>query len=137
MERVHFPLLATPVPAGFPSPADDYVEARIDLHHHLGPNREATFLMRVEGRSMEGFGIHDGDLLVVDRSLDPVDGSVVIAVIDGAFAVKQLRRDAHGLRLCAAHHDYPDLIPQAGQSVVVWGVVRWSLHRVLPCPASL
>ena len=130
------PLLATPVPAGFPSPADDYVEARIDLQRHLCPNSEATFLMRVAGHSMADAGIHDGDLLVVDRSLTPTDGSIVIAVLDGEFTVKRLSLSADGQRLCAANADHPDLLIDADQPLTLWGVVRWSLHKVLPCRVS-
>jgi hypothetical protein len=86
------PLLARPVPAGFPSPATDYVETRLSLDKHLIEHEDATFFVRVQGNSMVGFGIHDGDLLVVDRSRDPGDRSVVIAVVDGQFMVKQACR---------------------------------------------
>ena len=82
---MYCPLLAEPVPAGFPSPASDFVEDQLSLDAHLIEHQEATFFMRVTGQSMTQFGIHDGDLLVVDRALDPTDRSVVIAVVDGAF----------------------------------------------------
>ena len=85
-----FPLLTQPVPAGFPSPAADFAEDRLNLEDHLVEHEEATFFVRVTGHSMTDFGIHDGDLLLVDRSLTAIDRSIVIAVIHGAFAVKQL-----------------------------------------------
>lgn len=126
-------LLARPVPAGFPSPADDYVEARISLDEHLVRHREATFFLRVDGDSMRNLGIFDGDLLVVDRALVPVNGSVVIAVVDGAFTVKQLYRTAGGgAILKAANPAYADIAVSADSELVVWGVVRWAIHRVWP-----
>lgn len=126
-------LLARPVPAGFPSPADDYVEARISLDEYLVRHREATFFLRVEGDSMRGLGIFDGDLLVVDRALVPVEGSVVIAVVDGAFTVKQLyRTSGGGAVLKAANPAYADIAISADSELVVWGVVRWAIHRVWP-----
>lgn len=125
------PLVATPVPAGFPSPADDYVAGRISLDAYLVRHKEATFFLRVEGDSMRGLGIFDGDLLVVDRSLAAVPGSVVIAVLDGEFTVKQLGRDREGKPLlCAANPAFPDLPVGEGRDFTIWGVVRWAIHKV-------
>ncbi|MCZ7654493.1 MAG: hypothetical protein M5R42_09755 [Rhodocyclaceae bacterium] len=90
------PLLARPVPAGLPLSADNQFNDRLSLDVFLGEHREDTFLARVSGDSMTGFGIHDGDLLVVDRALRPADRSVVIAVVDGEFTVKQLCRLPEG-----------------------------------------
>lgn len=129
-------LLATQVPAGFPSPADDYVEGRIDLNKHLIAHREATFFVRVAGDSMNGFGIHDGDLLVVDRSVEASDGSIVIAVLEGDFTVKQLCHDAEGHLLRAGNAAYADIRVGAEQSLAIWGVVRWSIHKVDICPPA-
>lgn len=124
------PLLERPVPAGFPSPAADYYEGRLSLDEHLIEHREATFFIRVAGHSMTGFGIHDGDLLVVDRSLDPADRSVVIAVIDGEFTVKQLCRLQEGVLLRSAAPGHGDILVSPDQELAVWGVVRWSIHKV-------
>lgn len=128
-----WPLLARAVPAGFPSPADDYSEGRLSLDAHLVEHKESTFFMRVEGDSMTGLGIHDGDLLVVDRSLTPVNGNVVIAVIDGEFTVKQLFRRNGRTALKAANPAFREIVVREGQELVVWGVVRWAIHRVWPC----
>ncbi|HEY9069669.1 MAG TPA: translesion error-prone DNA polymerase V autoproteolytic subunit [Candidatus Ozemobacteraceae bacterium] len=126
-------LVARPVPAGFPSPADDYVESRISLDEHLIRHREATFFVRVTGDSMSGVGILDGDLLVVDRALTPVDGSVVIAVTGDGFTVKQLyRRPGGGAVLKAAHPGYADIEIGPDGELRIWGVVRWAIHRVWP-----
>lgn len=130
------PLLATPVPAGFPSPADDYVEGRIDLNRHLITHKEATFFMRVAGDSMTGFGIHDGDLLVVDRAVKASDRSIVIAVLEGDFTVKQLCHAPQGCVLRAGNSDYPDIRVGAEQALTIWGVVRWSIHEVGACPPA-
>lgn len=129
------PLLAKAVPAGFPSPADDYAEERIDLNEHLVDHKEATFFVRVQGDSMIGFGIHDGDLLVVDRSVSPLDRSVVIAVVDGEFTVKQLCRLPEGFLLRAGSSPHADILVNDDQSLTVWGVVRWSIHKVDACLA--
>ncbi|MFZ5524215.1 MAG: LexA family protein [Pseudomonadota bacterium] len=123
-------MLRGAVPAGFPSPADDYVEQRISLDEHLIRHRESTFFMRVSGESMRGLGIFDGDLLVVDRALPAVHGRVVIAVLDGEFTVKQLLHTAEGQVLRAAHPDYPDTLIKPEQDFSVWGVVSWNVHKL-------
>jgi DNA polymerase V len=123
-------LLERPVPAGFPSPAADFAEGRLNLDEHLIEHREATFFVRVRGNSMRGFGINDGDLLVVDRALDPADRSVVIAVIDGEFTIKQLCRLPGGILLRAGNPGHGDILVGPEQDLAVWGVVRWSIHKV-------
>ncbi len=125
-----YPVLAMPVPAGFPSPATDYFEERLSLDEHLIEHKEATFFVRVQGHSMTGFGIHDGDLLVVDRALDPQDRNVVIAVVDGAFTVKQLCRIPDGILLRSGASGHRDILVSGDQDLQVWGVVRWSIHQV-------
>ena len=122
-------LLRRAVPAGFPSPADDYVEQRISLDEHLIKRRESTFFMRVAGESMCGLGIYDGDLLVVDRAVPATPGCVVIAVVDGEFTVKQLLHTPQGRILRAAHPDYPDIYIKPDQDFSIWGVVSWNIHK--------
>lgn len=124
------PLLAKAVPAGFPSPAADYFEERLSLDEHLIEHQEATFFVRVAGNSMVGFGIHEGDLLVVDRSVEPADRSVVVAVVDGEFTIKQLCRLPDGVLLRASGRGHGDILVGPEQELTVWGVVRWSIHRV-------
>lgn len=126
------PVLASPVPAGFPSPATDFIEGRLSLDEHLIEHQEATFFVRVVGNSMTGFGIHDGDLLVVDKSLEAIDRSVVIAVVDGNFTVKQLCRVPGGILLRANGHGHSDILVGPDQELTVWGVVRYSIHTVCP-----
>ena len=128
-----WPLLATPVPAGFPSPADDCVERRLSLDAHLIRQPASTFLVRVAGDGLAGAGIHDGDLLVVDRAAPPSTGSLVVAVVDGAFALRRVGRDAGGRRvLQSAHPEHPDRVLGDGQELAIWGVARWAIHRLWP-----
>ena len=122
------PLADGRVAAGFPSPADDYVEVGIDLNEQLIRNPSSTFFLRVSGDSMTGSGIHDGDLLVVDRSLDPRPGRIVVAVLDGSFTLKRLARHQGRLRLEAAHPDYPALELHRCGEVQIWGVAIHVIH---------
>lgn len=125
-----YPLLSTPVPAGFPSPATDFAENSLSLDEYLIEHQEATFFVRVTGTSMTGFGIHDGDLLVVDRAQTPNDRQIIIAVIDGTFAVKQLCHIPDGVLLRSAGAGHGDILVTKDQELTVWGVVRWAIHKV-------
>jgi DNA polymerase V len=127
-ESLHLPLFGHKIAAGFPSPADDYVEDRIDLNQHLIRHKEATFFLRVKGESMLSAGIHDGDLLVVDRALDPVDGKIVIAVLDGELTVKRLERRKGKIRLLPENPAFPPLEVKNEQDLVIWGVVTHVIH---------
>ncbi|MGL1863039.1 MAG: translesion error-prone DNA polymerase V autoproteolytic subunit [Pseudodesulfovibrio sp.] len=130
-----FPLLALPlagesIAAGFPSPAEDYLEKTLDLNEHLAPRPEATFFVRVSGDSMIGAGIHHNDLLVVDRSITPKSGNVIIAYIDGEFTVKRLKKTEEGMELVPENPDYVPIIITADSDLQVWGVVRHVIHSV-------
>ncbi|MBG0738756.1 translesion error-prone DNA polymerase V autoproteolytic subunit [Paeniglutamicibacter antarcticus] len=118
------------VPAGFPSPAQDYFTGRIDLNKHLIRDITCTFLVRVSGHSMDGAGIADGDELVVDRSLTPADGNVVVAIIDGELTVKRLRLEHGRVRLAAENPEYPDVVICELSELSIWGVVTRCLHHV-------
>jgi DNA polymerase V len=124
------PLAGATVAAGFPSPADDYVEDRIDLNDVLIRHPSSTFFLRVSGDSMRGAGILDGDLLVVDRAVEPRAGLVVVAVIEGAFTLKHLRRHRGRWRLEAAHPDYPPLELGDSDDNRIWGVAIHAIHSL-------
>lgn len=124
------PLIAGRAPAGFPSPAADHYDKRLDLNEHLVLHPEATFFLRVKGNSMIGAGIHDGDLLVVDRSLEPSHGRVVIAALDGELTVKRLHQQHGKILLCADNPDYPAIAIRQGQELQIWGVVAHVIHKV-------
>lgn len=111
------------VVAGFPSPAEQYVEPQLDINTYLIKRREATFLMRVEGDSMRDAAILDGDVIVVDRSLRPANGDIVVASIDGDFTVKYYRNDKEGVRLEPANPDFPVLRMKSGQQLIYFGKV--------------
>ncbi|MGM0645555.1 MAG: LexA family protein [Thermodesulfobacteriota bacterium] len=126
----HLPLYLARVAAGFPSPADDHLDAPLNLHEYLVANEAATFMVRVSGDSMTNAGILDGDVLVVDRSLSPQPGHIVVAVLDGELTVKHLTRHGNAWRLEAAHPDYPPLRVGEDQDLTVWGVVTGVVRRV-------
>jgi DNA polymerase V len=116
------PLAETSVHAGFPSPAEDYLVKRIDLNAILITHPQATFVFRVAGDSMREYGIFDGDMLLIDRAIKPCHGHIVVAVVDGEYAVKQLYLRSGRLKLKAGNPTYPDIVPSDGQTVEVWGV---------------
>ena len=126
--RLTLPLAGERIAAGFPSPADDYVEVGIDLNEQLIHHPTSTFFLKVSGDSMLGAGIHDGDLLIVDRSLEPRPGRVVVAVLDGAFTLKRLVRHQGRLRLEAANSAYPPLELHRCGDVQIWGVAIHVIH---------
>ena len=117
------------VVAGFPSPAEQYLEPPLDLNGLLVRRPAATYFVRVEGDSMLGAGIRDGDLLVVDRSLRPADGDVIIASVDGDFTVKTYRKDKNGIRLEPANPAYPVIHLRVGQELDYFGKVTAGIHR--------
>jgi len=121
--------IAGAVVAGFPSPAEQYLEQPLDLNELLVKRPAATFFVRVEGDSMDGAGIHDGDLLVVDRSLRAANGDIVIACIDGDFTVKTFRQDALGTRLEPANPNYPVIRLTSGHELQFFGKVTAVIHR--------
>lgn len=118
------------VPAGFPSPAEDYLETPLDLREFLIENPAATFLMRVDGDSMKDAGIHDGDLLVVDRAAKPVTGSVVVVAVNGEYTVKRLRRGADCVWLDPANPRYHPICVSVGEELHVFGVVKHAIHTM-------
>ncbi len=125
---VGLPLAGSFVAAGFPSPADDYVEKSLDLNEYLVRNAAATFFVRVSGDSMIGAGIHHGDILIVDRSLEADSGRVVIAVIDGEMLVKRLRRIRGVPILFAENAGEPPIRITHEREFSIWGVVTYVVH---------
>ena len=117
------PLLGRLLPAGFPSPADDYLDGEIDLAAYLIERPAASFLMRVSGESMKGAGILDGDLFVVDRSLRPQSGHVVVGVCDGEMTLKRLRLYKGRAVLQAENPDFPEFVIGEELPAEIWGVV--------------
>lgn len=124
------PLYLCPVQAGFPSPAEDYVERKLDLHEHLVRNPAATFFLRARGDSMIRAGIHDGDLLIVDRSVTAGQGKIVIAAVEGELTVKRLIRKGGRVLLAPENPDYPAIDITEREYVHIWGVVVYAIHKL-------
>lgn len=125
------PLVSHGVSAGFPSPALDFMEYRIDLNAYLSKrNPLATFYIKVAGNSMTGAGIDDGDILVVDRSLEPADGKIAICLIDGEFTVKRLKMDKGSLYLMPENPSYAPLQVTEENQFFIWGVVIYAIKKL-------
>ena len=124
------PLYGGRVAAGFPSPAEDYIEKELDANELLITNKAATYFVQIQGQSMRGCWIRNGDIAVVDCSITPRRGMVVVAVLNGEMLVKQLDIGPCGEPLLKpSNARYPTITVQEGQDFLIWGVVTWSLHR--------
>lgn len=128
------PLYLASVPAGFPSPAEDYVDKKLDLNEHLVRHPAATFFVRVHGHSMADAGISPGDILVVDRAVDAVNGSIVIAAVDGELTVKRLKKSRGRLFLAPENPEFAPTEIGPEQSLEIWGVVTYIIHKATPRP---
>ncbi|WP_198263693.1 LexA family protein [sulfur-oxidizing endosymbiont of Gigantopelta aegis] len=131
MKLLSIPLFLHSVPAGFPSPADDYMERSLDLNIYLIKHPAATYMARARGDSMEGSGIYDGDLLIVDRSLEAQQGQIIIAAIDGQLTCKILDKQNRCLR--AANNNYSPIKLSEFSELIIEGVVIHSIrHHITP-----
>ena len=128
--KMELPLFLSRIRAGFPSPADDYLDKKLDLNEHLIKHPAATFFVKVKGDSMIKVGIHSGDILVVDRSLEPRDKKIVIAVLNGEFTVKRVRKMKDKLYLVSENDDYVPIEIKDGADFEIWGVVVHVIHSV-------
>ncbi|GAA4381652.1 translesion error-prone DNA polymerase V autoproteolytic subunit [Hymenobacter koreensis] len=126
------PLFACPIPAGFPSPADDHLEASLNLYELLFAHPASTFLARVSGDSMVGAGIRSEDIIAVDRALPPADGCIVVAVLDGEHTLKRLRKKGKSTWLEADNPRYAPIELVEGNNLTVFGVVTHVIHDFQP-----
>ena len=124
------PLYVSRVKADFPSPADDFIETRLSLDEALITHPVATFFLRVDGDSMQDAGILHGDMLIVDRAVRAEDNHIVVAVLDGEFTVKRLRKSAGRIYLIPANGEYQPIEVTEEMDCAVWGVVRYAIHEV-------
>ena len=124
------PLYESAVSAGFPSPGEDHIEERIDLNHLLIKRPAATFFLRVSGQSMIQAGIHDGDILIVDRSIPPRHGKIVIASINGELTVKRLHQEGKILQLLPENEAYAPIVLSGEEDFRLWGVVTNVIHSL-------
>lgn len=124
------PLAHTGVSAGFPSPADDFKELRISIDQEVVKNEEATFYARVDGQSMQGAGLDDGDLLVIDRSKEPEDNAIAVCFIDGEFTVKRLKVEEECIFLIPENPNYKPIKVTEDNQLIIWGVVTYVVKKI-------
>jgi len=118
------------ISAGFPSPADDFKETRISLDKELVKNKEATFYARVSGDSMIEAGLDDGDLLVIDRSLNPENGKIAICLIDGDFTVKRIKKEKNKFYLMPENKKYKAIELKEENELIIWGIVEYVIKKL-------
>ena len=118
------------ISAGFPSPADDFKELRISIDQEVVRNEEATFYARVSGESMQGAGLDDGDLLVIDRIIEPKNGKIAVCYIDGEFTVKRLKVVEDGVFLIPENPKYQPIKVTEENELIVWGIVTYVVKKV-------
>lgn len=126
---IGLPFFDSGISCGFPSPADDFKENRISLDTELIGDTEATFYARVNGNSMEGAGMHDGDLLIIDKSIEPYDGCIAVCFIDGEFTVKRIKKEKDKITLMPENPNYKPIIIEGDNILVIWGVVTYSIKN--------
>lgn len=125
--HVELPFADGGVAAGFPSPGQEYISESIDLNHLLISNPAATFIAKVVGLSMVEEGIDEGDLVVVDRSINPIDGDLVICCLDGDFTLKRIHFTSHGVSLMPSNSHYSPIEVSPDSQFMVWGVVTHTI----------
>ena len=126
----HLYLAQEGVSAGFPSPANDFKELRISIDQEVVRNEEATFYARVSGESMQGAGLDDGDLLVIDRSMEPQDNKIAVCYIDGAFTVKRLKVEVDCIYLMPENKNYKPIKVSEEDQLQIWGIVTYVVKKV-------
>ncbi len=127
--ELKLPFAGSPVSAGFPSPAEDYIEMALDLNKELIKHPEATFYARVKGHSMIDAGIADGDLLVIDKALEPKDGDIAVCFIDGEFTLKRLALKEDGIYLMPANAEFKPIRITEENDFLVWGMLAYIIHK--------
>lgn len=125
--KMKLPFLDVGISAGFPSPADDFIELSIDLNKHLIKHKDTTFFAKVKGHSMKDAGIYDGDLLIIDKSLEPQDGKIAICQIDGEFTVKRIKIEKNLIWLVAENENYKPIKVTPENELMIWGIVIHSI----------
>ena len=125
--ELELPFVDVGISAGFPSPADDFLELTIDLNKHLIKHKDSTFFAKVKGHSMKNAGIFNGDLLIIDKSLAPQDGKIAICQIDGEFTVKRIKIENEVVWLIAENEDYKPIKVTEENELMIWGIVIHSI----------
>ena len=127
--KVELPLYTSKISAGFPSPAEDYIEKKLDLNEFLIKHEAATFFVRVEGDSMINAGIYSNDILIVDRSITAQSGKIIVAILDGEFTVKRFIKNENEVLLRPENPKYKDITINKESAFEIWGVVTFVIHE--------
>ena len=127
---IEIPMLDVGIKAGFPSPAADFEEQRISLDHYLIKNTESTFFAKASGDSMINAGINDGDLLVIDRSLEPKNNAIAVCYIDGEFTVKRIKKTKDKLFLKPENEEYKSIEITLDNNLIIWGIVTYVIKKI-------
>lgn len=127
--KLELPMAPTLLSAGFPSPAEDHLELKLDLNRALVKHPNATFYGRVKGSSMIEAGIEEGDILVIDKSLEPKDGDIAVCFLDGEFTVKRISTDEDGLCLVPANSEFKPIRIGEECEFQIWGIVTYIIHK--------
>ena len=127
--EMELPITSQSVHAGFPSPADDHIESKLDLNKALIKHPSSTFFVKVEGESMKDAGINDGDILVVDRSIEPYSGAIAVCFLEGEFTLKSLRIEDDSIVLVPANGAYKDIVISKNNDFLDWGSVTYSIKK--------
>lgn len=127
--KLKLPFVESGISAGFPSPADDYIDLSLDLNKELIRNPSSTFYGRVKGLSMKDAGIGDGDILVIDKSVEPQDGDVAVCYLDGEFVLKRIRIENKVIYLVPANSDFSPIKVTEQNQFIIWGIVTYSIKR--------
>ena len=125
--KLELPFFDVGISAGFPSPADDFIELSIDLNKQFIKNKDTTFFARVKGHSMKNVGIFDGDLLIIDKSLEPQNNKIAICQIDGEFTIKRIKIEKDIVWLIAENEDYQPIKVTPENDFMIWGIVTSSI----------
>ena len=126
---MELPYVDAGIRAGFPSPADDFIELSIDLNKHLIKHKDTTFFATVKGHSMKNAGIYDGDLLVIDKSFEPQNDKIAICQIDGSFTVKRIKIEQNVVWLIAENEDFKPIKVTPENELIIWGIVTASIKK--------
>ena len=127
--QLELPLAGTAIAAGFPAPAEEYLDLALDLNKELVKHPAATFCVRVKGDSMVDAGIQDGDLLVIDKALEAKEGCIAVCFIDGEFTVKRLAMREEGVYLMPANAEFKPIRITEENEFLVWGIVAYVIHK--------
>lgn len=128
--QIELPFISSGIKAGFPSPAADFDESKISLDNVLVKNKEATFYAKASGNSMTGAGIDDGDIMVIDRSLEPQNNKIAVCFIDGDFTVKRIKIEDEAVFLMPENSNYKPIQITEGNELIIWGIVTYVIKSL-------